>query len=49
MDVDIAVVTGGAGGLGGLITRQLVGHGFCVAIADTDQIAALELEPRKAR
>ena len=43
MVVDVAVVTGGAGGLGQLIARELADHGLHVVIADTDQGAALEL------
>jgi NAD(P)-dependent dehydrogenase (short-subunit alcohol dehydrogenase family) len=35
MDVDLAVVTGGAGGLGRLITQRLAERGVCVVIADT--------------
>jgi NAD(P)-dependent dehydrogenase (short-subunit alcohol dehydrogenase family) len=43
MDVDLAVVTGGAGGLGRLITQQLAERGLCVVIADTDHAAATQL------
>jgi len=43
MVVDVAVVTGGAGGLGQLIARELADHGLHVLIADTDQVAALDL------
>ena len=43
MVVDVAVVTGGAGGLGQFIARELADHGLRVVIADTDQDAALEL------
>jgi NAD(P)-dependent dehydrogenase (short-subunit alcohol dehydrogenase family) len=43
MDVDLAVVTGGAGGLGRLITRRLAERGLCVVIADTDHAAASQL------
>jgi NAD(P)-dependent dehydrogenase (short-subunit alcohol dehydrogenase family) len=43
MDVDLAVVTGGAGGLGRLITQRLAERGLCVVIADTDHAAATQL------
>ena len=42
MDVDLAVVTGGAGGLGRFITQRLVERGLCVVIADTDHAAAIQ-------
>lgn len=42
-DVDLAVVTGGAGGLGRLITHRLAACRLLVVIADTDQAAAVEL------
>ena len=40
MSVDTAVITGGAGGLGRIITRQLAERGLAVVIADTDEAAA---------
>jgi NAD(P)-dependent dehydrogenase (short-subunit alcohol dehydrogenase family) len=43
MDVDLVVVTGGAGGLGRLITRRLAERELCVVIADTDRAAAIQL------
>ena len=43
MDVDLAVVTGGAGGLGRLITQRLAERRLCVVIADTDRAAATQL------
>jgi NAD(P)-dependent dehydrogenase (short-subunit alcohol dehydrogenase family) len=43
MDVGLAVVTGGAGGLGRLITQRLAEQGLCVVIADTDHAAATQL------
>lgn len=43
MDIDLAVVTGGAGGLGRLVTQRLADRGLCVVIADTDQVAATQL------
>ena len=43
MDVDLAVVTGGAGGLGRFITQRLAEQGLCVLIADTDHAAATQL------
>ena len=36
MNVDVAVVTGGAAGLGRLVTRRLAGRGLLVVVADTD-------------
>ena len=43
MDLDLAVVTGGAGGLGRLITQRLAERRLCVVIADTDHAAAAQL------
>lgn len=43
METEVAVVTGGAGGLGQLITQRLAQRGFVVAIADIDRDAAAEL------
>jgi NAD(P)-dependent dehydrogenase (short-subunit alcohol dehydrogenase family) len=43
MGVDLAVVTGGAGGLGRFITQRLAERGLCVVIADTDHAAATQL------
>lgn len=43
MDVDLAVVTGGAGGLGRRISQRLAERGLCVVIADTDHAAATQL------
>ena len=43
MDVDLAVVTGGAGGLGRFITQRLAERCLCVLIADTDHAAATQL------
>jgi NAD(P)-dependent dehydrogenase (short-subunit alcohol dehydrogenase family) len=43
MGVDLAVVTGGAGGLGRLITQRLAERGMRVVIADTDHAAATQL------
>ena len=43
MDLDLAVVTGGAGGLGRLITQRLAERRLCVVIADTDHAAATQL------
>lgn len=38
-----AVVTGGAGGIGQAICRQLAGDGYAVVVADVDQTAAEKL------
>jgi 3-oxoacyl-[acyl-carrier protein] reductase len=43
MDVELAVITGGAGGLGRFITQRLAERGLCVVIADTDQAAGAQL------
>ena len=43
MGVDMAVVTGGAGGLGRFITQRLAERRLCVVIADTDHAAATKL------
>jgi NAD(P)-dependent dehydrogenase (short-subunit alcohol dehydrogenase family) len=43
METEVAVVTGGAGGLGQLIAQRLAQRGFVVAIADIDCDAAAEL------
>jgi NAD(P)-dependent dehydrogenase (short-subunit alcohol dehydrogenase family) len=43
MGVDGAVITGGAGGLGRLITQRLAERRLCVVIADTDRAAATRL------
>ena len=43
MDVDLAVVTGGAAGLGRLITQRLAERRLCVVIADTDHAATTQL------
>ncbi|MEU5848533.1 SDR family NAD(P)-dependent oxidoreductase [Saccharopolyspora shandongensis] len=43
-DVQVAVVTGGAGGLGEFIVRRLHAEGYCVAVADVDDAAALTAE-----
>ena len=40
MGVDMAVVTGGAGGLGRFITQRLAERRLCVVIADTDHAVA---------
>lgn len=42
-DVDVAIVTGGAGGLGRLITHRLAERRLLVVVADTNQTAALNL------
>lgn len=42
-DVDVAVVTGGAGGLGRLISHRLADRRLLVVIADTNQTAGVEL------
>ncbi|MEU6266659.1 SDR family NAD(P)-dependent oxidoreductase [Saccharopolyspora shandongensis] len=43
-DAQVAVVTGGAGGLGEFIVRRLHAEGYCVAVADVDDAAALTAE-----
>ena len=43
MNVDVAVVTGGAGGLGQLITRRLAGRGLLAVVADIDGEAGARL------
>jgi NAD(P)-dependent dehydrogenase (short-subunit alcohol dehydrogenase family) len=43
MGGDLAVVTGGAGGLGRLITQRLAERGLLVVIADNDRAAATQL------
>ena len=43
MGVEVAVITGGAGGLGRLITLRLAERRLCVVIADTDRAAATRL------
>jgi NAD(P)-dependent dehydrogenase (short-subunit alcohol dehydrogenase family) len=43
MGVELAVITGGAGGLGRLVTQRLAERRLCVVIADTDQAAATRL------
>ena len=43
MNVDVAVVTGGAGGLGELITRRLAGRGLLAVVADNDREAGARL------
>ena len=48
MEAEVAVVTGGAGGLGRLITCKLARQGFVVAIAYTDREAANQLSAELA-
>jgi NAD(P)-dependent dehydrogenase (short-subunit alcohol dehydrogenase family) len=48
MEAEVAVVTGGAGGLGRMITRKLAQQGLVVAIADTDRGAATQLSAELA-
>ncbi|MEV6234668.1 SDR family oxidoreductase [Saccharopolyspora shandongensis] len=43
-DAQVAVVTGGAGGLGEFIVRRLHAEGYRVAVADVDDAAALTAE-----
>jgi rhamnulose-1-phosphate aldolase/alcohol dehydrogenase len=39
----VALVTGGAGGIGGAVARALAGAGACVAVADLDEKGAAEV------
>jgi NAD(P)-dependent dehydrogenase (short-subunit alcohol dehydrogenase family) len=43
----VAIVTGGAGGLGGAIAARLLADGFRVAVADIGSAAAREIAGRE--
>lgn len=45
----IAVVTGGAGGIGGATARRLLGEGACVVILDVDEPALAEADAALVR
>ncbi len=45
----IAVVTGGAGGIGGATARRLLGEGACVVILDVDEAALAEADAALVR
>jgi NAD(P)-dependent dehydrogenase (short-subunit alcohol dehydrogenase family) len=49
LDGTVAVVTGGAGALGGAITRDLAANGVRTAVLDLDENAARQLEQELAR
>jgi rhamnulose-1-phosphate aldolase/alcohol dehydrogenase len=42
LEGQVALVTGGAGGIGGAVTRRLLAEGACVIIADIDDVALEE-------
>ena len=45
----VAIVTGGARGIGAAITKRFLDDGYCVLVVDVNAKALASLEPRSRR